>query len=140
MSSFGIARNTSPRVAVDSTARVTRVDRGRLDTAVDHTYFREAFVADGRLYAAAARLPPPSWGGEFGPDAALFESTDGGDTLKAVSYPGEPGEFILAWTVLDEDGGGVLAGTRGGRVLRRTDGEWTLVGNVPAGIPSLSVA
>ena len=112
----------------------------RLDIDVDHTYFREAFAADGRLYTAAARSSPPSWGGEHGPDAALFESTDDGTTLEAMSYPGEPEEFILAWTVLDEDDGDVLAGTRGGHVLRRTDSEWTTVGNVPAGIPSLSVA
>lgn len=109
----------------------------RLDTDVDHTYFREGFAAGGRLYVAAARSSPPSWGGERGPDAALFESTDGGDTFEDVSYPGEPEEFILAWTAIDEDGD-VLAGTRGGHVLQRTDGEWTRVGSVPAGIASLS--
>jgi photosystem II stability/assembly factor-like uncharacterized protein len=112
----------------------------RLDTDVDHTYFREAFIANGRLYAAAARSSPPSWGGEHGADAALFESTDGGDTLESVSYPGEPEEFVLAWSALDEDVDEVLAGTRGGHVLRRTGGEWTRVGSVPATIRSLSVA
>ena len=111
----------------------------RLDIGVDHTYFREAFVADGRLYAAAARSSPPSWGGEHGADAALFESTDGGDTLESVPYPGKPEEFILAWTVSDENGGDVLAGTRGGHVLRQVDNEWTRVGSVPATIRSLSV-
>ena len=112
----------------------------RLDTDVDHTYFREAFAAGGRLYAAAARSAPPSWGGEHGPDAALFESTDGGDTLESVSYPGEPEEFVLAWTALEDGDGDVLAGTRGGHVLRRADGEWRRVGSVPADIPSLSMA
>jgi photosystem II stability/assembly factor-like uncharacterized protein len=111
----------------------------RLDIDLDHTYFREAFVADGRLYAAAARDPPPTWGGERGPDAALFESTDGGDTFETVSYPEGPEEFILAWTALD-DGDSVLAGTGGGHVLQRTDGEWTLIGSVPSSIRSLSVA
>lgn len=108
----------------------------RLDDEVDHSYFREAFAAGGRLYAAAARDPPPTWGGEHGPDAALFESTDGGDTFDTVSYPGGPNEFVLAWTTLDGD---VLAGTRGGRVLRRVDGEWTTVESVPSDITSLSV-
>ncbi|WP_114578813.1 glycosyl hydrolase [Saliphagus sp. LR7] len=110
----------------------------RLDTDVDHTYFREAFAANGRLYAAAARSSPPSWGGEHGADAALFESTDGGDTLESVPYPGKPDDFILAWSALDEDDD-VLAGTRGGNILRRTGGEWTRIGSVPASIRTLSV-
>lgn len=112
----------------------------RLDGDVDHTYFRESFASGGRLYTAAARSAPPSWGGEHGPDAALFESSDGGDTLESVSYPGQPEEFILAWTASDEAGDDVFAGTRGGHVLRRMDGEWTKSGKVPAGIPSLCMA
>ena len=111
----------------------------RLDNDLDHTYFREAFAAGGRLYAAAARSSPPSWGGEDGADAALFESTDDGDTFEQVSYPGEPEEFVLAWTALDEGDGDVLAGTRGGHVLRRADREWTNVGSLSATIPALSV-
>lgn len=109
----------------------------RLDADLDHTYFREAFIHDNRLYAAAARSSPPSWGGERGQDAALFESTDGGDTFETVTYPEGPEELILAWAAHDEDT--VLAGTRGGHVLRRTDGEWTTIGSVPASIRSLSV-
>lgn len=108
----------------------------RLDADLDHTYFREAFIHGDRLYAAAARSPPPSWGGERGQDAALFESTDGGDSFESVPYPAGPEEFILAWAS-DEDG--VLAGTRGGHVLRRSDSEWTTIGSVPASIRSLSV-
>lgn len=107
----------------------------RIDENVDHSYFREAFGADGRLYAAAARDPPGTWGGELGPDAALFESTDGGDTFETVSYPGEPNEFVLAWTAGDAT---VVAGTDGGYVLRRTDGEWTEVGQLPSSIRSLT--
>ncbi len=107
----------------------------RIDEDVDHTYFREAFAADGRLYAAAARGAPPTWGGDLGPDAALFESTDGGDSFETVSYPGAPNEFVLAWTARD---GSVFAGTRGGYVLRRTDGEWIEVGRLSVSIRSLS--
>lgn len=107
----------------------------RIDEDLDHSYFREAFGADGRLYAAAARDPPPTWGGDLGPDAALFESTDGGDSFETVSYPGGPNEFVLGWTTRD---GSVLAGTRGGSVLRRADGEWTEVGQLSASIRSLT--
>lgn len=109
----------------------------RLDSDLEHTYFREAFAVSGRLYAAAARSPPPSWGGERGPDAALFESTDDGDTFESVSYPGKPQEFILGWTALDD--GTVIAGTRGGHILRRASDGWNRVGRVPSGIRSLTV-
>lgn len=107
----------------------------RLDTAVSHRYFREAFSHDGRLYAAAARGPPGTWRGSNGADAAVFESTDDGDTLEAVSYPGGPEEFVLAWTALDDQ---VLAGTNSGRVLAREDDGWETLGEVPAAIRSLT--
>lgn len=108
----------------------------RLDTDLEHTYFREAFAVDGRLYAAAARDPPPTWGGELGRDAALFESTDNGDTFETMPYPGGPQEFILAWTANADD---VFAGTDGGRILQRTAGDWEMIGSVPTGIRALSV-
>lgn len=111
----------------------------RLDADLDHTYFREAFAADGRLYAAAARSVPSTWGGEHGPDAALFESTDGGDAFETVSYPNEPEDFVFAWTALDTDDGDVLAGTRNGTILQRSGDEWTTIGSVPASISALAV-
>lgn len=107
----------------------------RLDTDVDHRYFREAFAFEGRLYAAAARGPPGTWQGEHGTDAALFESEDDGDTLESASYPGAPEEFVLAWTALD---GRVVAGTNDGRVLARETDGWETVGTVQAGIRSLT--
>ncbi|WP_433633763.1 WD40/YVTN/BNR-like repeat-containing protein [Halomicrococcus sp. NG-SE-24] len=108
----------------------------RLDTGLDHRYFREAFTFDGRLYAAAARSSPGTWRGENGADAMLVESTDDGDTLETTSYPGGPDEVVLAWTAIDGD---VLAGTNDGRIIRRdADGTWTDAGHVPAGIRSLS--
>lgn len=107
----------------------------RLDADVDHRYFREAFAADGRLYAAAARGPPGTWQGENGTDAALFESRDTGETLESVSYPGAPEEFVLVWTALD---GRVVAGTNDGRVITSENNGWTTVGSVPAGIRSLT--
>lgn len=108
----------------------------RLDTDIDHTYFREAFASRGRLYAAAARRPPGTWQGQTGADGVVLESTDRGDTFEQASYPGSPNEVVLAWTEAD---GRVLAGTNDGRVLARDD-EWITVGRVPAAIRSLTVS
>jgi len=109
----------------------------RLDTDLDHRYFREAFTFDGRLYAAAARSSPGTWSGENGADAILVESTDSGETIETVSYPGGPAEVILAWTAIDGD---VLAGTNDGRLISRdADGTWADAGMIPAGIRSLEV-
>jgi photosystem II stability/assembly factor-like uncharacterized protein len=107
----------------------------RLDTEVDHRYFREAFAFDGRLYAAAARSSPGTWRGESGADAILVESTDTGERFESIRYPGHPEEVVLAWTAVD---GTVVAGTNEGRLIsRESDGTWTDVGRVPAGIRSL---
>lgn len=106
----------------------------RLDEGLDHRYFREALVHDGRLYAAAARGSPGTWNGDSGADGGLFVSETEGDTFTSVSYPGKPQEVVLAWTVAD---GGVVAGTNEGRVLTETDDGWETVGHVPAGIRSL---
>ena len=76
-----------------------------------------------------------TWSGENGADGILVESTDTGEAFEAISYPGEPEEVVLAWTALD---GAVLAGTNDGRLISRdSDGTWTDVGQVPAGIRSL---
>ena len=107
----------------------------RLDENLDHRYFREAFAMDGQLYAAAARGSPPSWSGSRGADAALFESTDGGDSFETVPYPGAPDEIVLAWASHD---GRVLAGTDGGRVLARERDGWSTLGEVPAAVRSLT--
>lgn len=134
-----LVRTSNQYVASTGSGLYRTTDAGqswtRIDEDVDHTYFREAFAADGRLYAAAARGSPGTWGGELGPDAALFESTDDGDTFETVSYPGEPNEFVLAWTTRDTT---VFAGTRGGYVLRRTDDEWSEVGQLSSSIRSLT--
>lgn len=111
----------------------------RLDNDLDHTYFREAFAAGGRLYAAAARSAPPAWRGIRGADGALFESTDGGDTFQAVAYPGQPEDFILAWTASEIDDRDVFAGTRDGYILRKTENKWICIGSVPSAIRSLTI-
>ncbi|NHN58676.1 MULTISPECIES: glycosyl hydrolase [Halorussus] len=107
----------------------------RLDEDVDHTYFREAFAHEGTLYAAAARSSPGTWRGERGADAALFESTDDGETLEAATYPGEPEEVVLAWTA-DADGR-VVAGTNDGGVVLRTADGWVEGGRMPEGVAAL---
>ena len=109
----------------------------RLDTELDHRYFREAFALDGRTYAAAARNSPGTWSGVDGADAILVESTDTGETLETVSYPGGPEEVVLAWTAV---GGTVLSGTNDGRLISRdSDGSWNDAGQIPAGIRSLAI-
>ncbi|WP_306055623.1 WD40/YVTN/BNR-like repeat-containing protein [Natronococcus wangiae] len=109
----------------------------RVDTNLEHRYFREAFAFDGQLYAAAARGPPGTWSGEDGADAVLLESANHGETFEQSSYPGGPAEVILAWTAID---GRVLADTNNGRLISRNeDGTWTDAGTVPAGIRSLVV-
>lgn len=106
----------------------------RLDEKLDHSYFREAISHDGQLYAAAARGPPPSWRGESGADGGLFISDTDGDSFRSVSYPGEPQEVVLAWTIAD---GRVIAGTNDGRVLGRDGDSWETIGQVAPGIHSL---
>lgn len=108
----------------------------RLDSDLEHRYFREAFFHDGVLYAAAARSSPGTWRGERGADAALFESQDYGDTFEQVAYPGEPDEVVLAWTATN---GKVVAGTNEGRVLLRGgEGTWETSGRVRGSIGSLT--
>jgi len=109
----------------------------RLDTGIDHRYFREAFALDGRLYAAAAHGPPGTWSGTNGADAVLLESVDDGETWERVSYPGAPERVVLGWTAF---GDRVVAGTNDGALIRRGgDGTWTETGAVSAEIRSLAV-
>lgn len=111
----------------------------RLDTGIRESYFNETTVHDGTIYTAAQTLPPTL------PidrrydakrmQAGLFESTDGGDTLTRQPYPGEPHEYVTAWTVTDDQ---VLAGTTGGRLVTRTADGWVTTGRAPAWIRSLA--
>jgi hypothetical protein len=92
--------------------------------------FREAISHDGRLYAAAARDPPGTWRGESGADGGLFVSEDEGETFESVSYPGQPQEVVLAWTIAE---GNVVAGTNEGRVLLEGNDGWETAGQVASG-------
>lgn len=109
----------------------------RLDEDPRRNYFVETFAHDGRLYTAGA-APPPAWDGERGPDAAVYESTDGGDSFDLVASPVGPEGYVFAWTALDGDSDDVLAATYDGHVLRRTTGEWTSAGTVPPNVHSIA--
>ncbi len=106
----------------------------RLDESLERSYFREALVHDGTLYTAATMGPSTTWRGPGGAEGALFESTDRGETFRAVPYPGAGTEAVLAWA---SDGTRVFAGTDRGRVLVRENGDWQQWAHVPAGIRSL---
>lgn len=118
----------------------------RLDVGNEHAYVRALHVHDGRLYFCGARAPPPAWRAS-GVDAALFESPNLGRTIERVSYPGEPGGLIEAWTVAD---GALFAGANrygpdrsegapAGSVLRRdAAGSYEAVGRLPGRITSLT--
>jgi len=107
----------------------------RLDAGHSRRYFDEALLYDGVLYTSAARGPPPSWGGPAGADAALFESTDTGDTLEQVPVPSGNREIVHAWGVHDDT---VVGGTNDGSVLRRTPDGWTQAAEIPAAIRSFA--
>lgn len=114
---------------------------GRFDVDLDRSYFQESIQHRGTLYTAAQTHPPTlPMGRSRAPrevDAALYESSDGGDTFDRVAYPGGRSEFVYAWTVSD---GRVLAGTTDGRVIVRDPDGWTTRGKVPAWIRSLTVS
>jgi hypothetical protein len=96
----------------------------RLDEGYRQSYFREALVHDGVVYAGGSPAPPSSWDDD--PDHELFVAeTDG--ALDPVESP-RPAEVAVGWTVHDGD---PLAVTNHGTLLWRRDG-WTVAGNVPA--------
>jgi photosystem II stability/assembly factor-like uncharacterized protein len=107
----------------------------RLDDTLERSYFREAVVHEGTLYAAATMGPSTTWCGPTGAAGALFESTDRGETVQSVPYPGAGTEAVLAWA---SDGSRVYGGTDRGRVLVRDDDGWHQWASVPAGIRSLA--
>jgi photosystem II stability/assembly factor-like uncharacterized protein len=97
----------------------------RLDEGVEQRYFREAIDHDGTLYAAAAAGSPNTW--PDGAGAAIFEAEAGDDRLEPVGA-GDRDDVVLSWAVAD---GTVYAGTSSERLLRRDDGGWTHVGDLP---------
>lgn len=108
----------------------------KLDTDHDlfwYTYYREAFVRDGVLYAGAQDRSEARHRDEA--SATVVESGDEGRTLELAAHPGDDSEFAAAWTAVD---GRVVAGTSGGRVIVRDDSEgWQTVGTVPGKVRAL---
>lgn len=116
-------------------------DAGRTWIRVDtdrelfwYSYYREAHVSDGVLYASAqdrseARHDPPGGG-------VIVSSSDDGRTLALdEDFPGADGDFVNAWTTA---GDGVVGGTLGGRILVGPD-EWTERTRLDGEIRSLTV-
>lgn len=96
----------------------------RLDEGLSQTYFREAFVHEGVVYAGGAHGPSPTWDEDT--DHVLFESHDG-DTAQSVESP-VPEELAIGWCVTDGD---VTAATHRGTILQRVDGTYRRVASVP---------
>ncbi|WP_254823089.1 WD40/YVTN/BNR-like repeat-containing protein [Haloglomus halophilum] len=98
----------------------------RLDEGYDQRYFRSVGVVGDVVYAGGALAHTSTW---LEPDAdpELF-AWRGGDRAEPVSHP-RPDETATGITAADGD---VVVGTHEGTVLRRTAGEWTVVGTLPA--------
>ncbi|AFK20762.1 hypothetical protein E6P09_19195 (plasmid) [Haloferax mediterranei ATCC 33500] len=113
----------------------------RLDRTVDPSYFRGLIHHDGMLHACGSTTVPPEWTGTLDAGAAMFASSDAGETLEEAPYPGGPDEMILAYTSSDDH---VFAGTGVGdlgRIIRRTgDKTWVTQGYMPDDVLSLSVS
>jgi hypothetical protein len=97
----------------------------RLDTA-DQRYFRAAHEYDDVLYASAACVPPAEFWETPEADPALFWSADG-ETLERISAPHDD-EVIVGWATSSV---GLLGVTHRGTILRRSDGEWSVAGDLP---------
>lgn len=89
----------------------------------DRWYARESLLQGDVLYTAVNRTPPV-WDSV---DAALFVSTNKGDTLESVPYPNAPNSFIISWTT---DGDVTLAGANDGTIFKDRTGEWEQVGYI----------
>ena len=97
----------------------------RLDEGVDQRYFRAALRHEGVLYTSAARVPPGRWEDDDA-DPALFECRDG--RLRRVESP-RPDEVVVGWTTVEGD---PLGATHRGTLLRKRDGAWRVVGEIPS--------
>lgn len=113
----------------------------RLDTTFQefwYNYFRESRRHEGTLFAAATGWGPAQPGG------VVLRRRD--RSFVREPYPGSDDRFVLSWAAAD---GSLLAGTmrvgaeegflgsKPATVLQRADGEWTVAGEVPAGVRSL---
>lgn len=95
-----------------------------------HRYFRESFRDDDAIYAGGARSHPGAWRRVDSAEAGLYEIrwTGGEPGMARVAYPGEPAELVNTG---DHRRGETIAGTTGGRLLRREGGSWETAGQVP---------
>lgn len=137
----------------DAGATWTRLDRAGRD--LNYPYSREVLVHDGTLYYCGSHTRPSYWREEGLNSAhtAMFQSEDLGRTWEQVSFPGEPDELAMAWTVFEdrpvaglgrfgtlEPGEFYTSGSRNdqGRVIvRGADGEWETAGTVPHNVHAM---
>ncbi len=107
----------------------------RLDPPTEHRYFHASHEHDGRLFVAAETFPPGPYGGEQVAGGMLFASSDAGDTLDPVAYPGSPEEVA---TALASAGDRLIVGTSEGRVLALEGNTWEQVSQTPNWVRSLA--
>ncbi|MFB6268658.1 MAG: WD40/YVTN/BNR-like repeat-containing protein [Halobacterium sp.] len=96
----------------------------RLDHGYDQRYFRSVARVDGDVYAGGALAHTSTWL-EPDSDPELFAVRD--DTIEPVHHP-RPDETVTGIESLDGD---LVAATHCGTVMRRTRGDWTVLGSLP---------
>lgn len=119
----------------------------RLDEGNEYGYLRQAYFHDGTLFFGGATTQPGEWRTDE-IDAALFKTSNLGRTIERVSYPGEPGQVVEAFT---EHDGRLIAGSArfrdpdpsdeaSGRIIQRDDDdEFQTVGELSRRVTSLAV-
>lgn len=140
----------SAAVAATGDGLYRTVDAGRawrrLDTSYTyraHDHARAVTAHGGRVHAALAAGPPPTWADGAG--AVLLEGPATGTTLSRAPAAGLPAEVPVAMGVADDRllAGTVAqsldrAGTSEARVLERTsEARWRTVTTVPAGVQAI---
>ncbi len=131
-----LARGGDEFVAATGRGCYRTADAGRtwwrLDTHRDlfwYSYYRAVLAHEGTLYTSGQDRATQRHldAGE----GRVLVSHDGGRTFSAETFPGHEDDYVNAWTVHD---GAPVGGTVGGRVLRRRDGRWIPVGEVPTAV------
>lgn len=111
----------------------------RLEVDPWRQYATESYYSDSTLYASVQTHPPRLPMGNQSQieevDASLVTSTDGGTSFQKQPYPGEPRDYVYAWTASN---GRVLAGTIRGHILTQDGDGWVLVEKIPSWIRSMT--
>lgn len=118
----------------------------RLDTSQtyqQYTYYHAVLGSTGRVIAAGGAHMPGGWTGEGGAEGIILLGDEG--DFRHEPYPGGPSEYPMALASINDTlyAGTVSqdpdeSGTAPGRVLTRTDGAWTEIARLPAGVTSIA--